>query len=451
MSKIALLSANPARFPFPVYPLGMGYVAGACAEAGHEVVQLDVQVEDMDRTLGRLKEFDPALVGLSIRNIDNCDSANFTSYIEYYCDLIRRIRSVVACPVILGGSGFSLYAPAMMRRTGADYGVIGEGEQTLVAILRDLDAGRIPPRGRLFDVPRPFTFQGFRAPVRSPHLVEYYLRFGGIMNVQTKRGCPYACTYCAYPVLEGESFRRRDAAEVFEECRELVTRFGADYIYFTDSVFNDPEGHYLEVVEQFVRHGLKCHWTGFFRPQSGWRREDIRLLKSSGMDCIEWGSDCTTEATLAGMKKGFDWAAVEESNNLFAEAEIANGHYLIFGGPGETAETVGEGLANLARLRDSVCFAFIGIRIIPNTDIHRLAIREGVVDASWDGLEEKFYFAPGLDRLTVDALIRKSFAGDPYRIYPPTGHEKLIAALHEQGLKGPLWDHILKSKMKRRT
>jgi len=451
MSKIALLSANPAKFPFPVYPLGMGYVAGACAEAGHEVVQLDVQVEDLDRTLDRLKEFDPDFIGLSIRNIDNCDSANFASYIDYYCDLIRKIRSVGDRPIILGGSGFSLYAEAMMRRTGADYGVIGEGEQTLVALLRDFDAGLTPPQGRLFDVPGPSTFRGFRAPVRSPHLVEYYLRFGGIMNVQSKRGCPYACSYCAYPLLEGDSFRRRDAGDVVEECRELVTRFGADYIYFTDSVFNDPEGHYLEIAEQFVRRELKCKWTGFFRPQNGWRREDIRLLRSSGMDCVEWGSDCTTAATLSGMKKGFDWSAVEESNNLFAEAGIANGHYLIFGGPGETTGTVVEGLDNLTRLRDSVVFAFLGVRIIPNTDIYRLALREGVVDASWDGLKEKFYFAPGLNREAVDALIRKSFAGDQSRIYPPTGDEKLIAALHQRGLKGPLWDYILKSRPRRRT
>ena len=151
------------------------------------------------------------------------------------------------------------------------------------------------------------------------------------------------------------------------------------------------------------------------------------------------------------MHKGFTWSAVQESNDVFAEEGIANGHYIIFGGPGETRETVKEGLENLKKLRDSVVFAFVGIRIIPNTQIYRTALGEGVIDSQWDGLDEKFYLSPGLKWEVVDGLVRESFHGDICRMYPPTENEELISTLHRRGLKGPLWDLMLKARRRRRS
>ena len=305
-----------------------------------------------------------------------------------------------------------------MRKTGADYGIVGEGEDQLVALLETLGTDRLPQNGRVFRQTQPLAFHKSRQPLRCPRIVAHYLQFGGIANVQSKRGCPYQW---------------------------------ADYIYFTDSVLNDEDEFYLEVAEQLVRQEIKCRWTGFFKPKANWRREDVRLLKRSGLDCVEWGTDSSTDQTLFGMHKGFTWSAVQESNDVFAEEGIANGHYIIFGGPGETRETVKEGLENLKNLRDSVVFAFVGIRIIPNTQIYRTALGEGVIDSQWDGLDEKFYLSPGLKWEVVDGLVRESFDGDICRMYPPTENEELISTLHRRGLKGPLWDLMLKARRRRRS
>jgi len=450
MAKVILISANPATFPFPVYPIGIGHLAEACLAAGHEAVQIDDQLDEFDNIRDKIRQFDADLIGLSIRNIDNNDSGNYFSYVNYYCDLIKKLRSITEKPIVLGGSGFSLYSEALMRLTGADYGIVGEGEQELVALLNALEKKQVQRRGQLFTAEKRLRSGKFHAPLRCQRMVEYYLQFGGIINVQSKRGCPYECSYCTYPLLEGHYFRYRDLNDVIDECKELVSHFGADYIYFADSVFNDPKGFYLEIAEQFVRQEIKCKWTGFFRPNSGWRKEDVRLLKSSGLDCVEWGTDCSTDSTLLGMQKGFDWSAVVETNNVFANEGIANGHYIIFGGPGETQYTVIEGLKNLGQLKHSVIFAVNGIRIIPETHIYKTALAEGVVSAEWDGLKEKFYLSPELNWENVDSLIRKSFDGDICRIYPPTGDEKLIAALHRRGLKGPLWDLMLKARRRKR-
>jgi radical SAM superfamily enzyme YgiQ (UPF0313 family) len=446
MARALLISANVLNIPFPVYPIGLGYVARAAVDAGHEAVQVDIRLDPPDRFLARIAESGADLIGLSVRNVDNCDSSNFCSSRDYYRDLVAKIRTVTDNPIVLGGSGFSLYAEPMMRLTDADYGIVGEGERPFVALLDAWDSGDMPARGLVAPSSSSGPAGDFGSPLRERRLVEHYLQFGGMINIQTKRGCPYACAYCAYPLLEGEAFRYRDAEDVLEECQALSEREGAEYIYFTDSVFNDSRDHYLRIAEGFIRRGIKTKWTGFFRPRAGWRKEDARLLHRSGMDCVEWGSDCSTDATLAGMAKGFDWAAVEKSNAVFADAGIANGHYFVFGGPGETRDTIAEGLKNIARLNESVVFAFIGVRIIPRTRIHRLAVEGGLVGPEWNGLQEAFYLSPGVTWSEIDAALRASFAGDVCRMYPQTGNEKIVSALHQRGLKGPLWDFMLKSR-----
>jgi len=450
VAKAVLISANPTRAPFPIYPIGLGYIAAACTAAGHEALQLDILADGPDGLLEEIRRSGADVIGLSIRNTDNCDSVDYASNVDFYAGLVARLRSASQAPIVLGGSGFSLYPQALLSRTGADYGVVGEGETAFAELLDGWDAGRRPPCG-LIRSSQDALLTDFGAPERPPRLVAHYLPFGGLMSVQTKRGCPHACGYCSYPILEGRTLRCRDVDEVVEECRDLVGRSGAEFIFFTDSVFDDPQGQFLRLAEGIVRAGLSFRWTGFFRPRKGWRREEVALLKRSGLACVEWGTDAASDTTLAGLSKGFDWAAVAESNELFAEQDIANGHYVIFGGPGETAATVDEGLANLDGLRHSVVFAFLGIRIIPGTDIWRLSRREGLIGDDWDSLRETFYFSPLVGRGEVDVRIRRSFGGDISRIYPTGGTEAVIASLHRRGLKGPLWDYVLKARRRVRS
>ena len=100
----------------------------------------------------------------------------------------------------------------------------------------------------------------------SEAICPFYLNWGGILNVQTKRGCPYRCAYCSYPLLEGKQIRARDPEAVVDDVKRLERDFNARYIFFTDSVFNDPAGHYLEICEALIRSGNKLPWTGYFRP-----------------------------------------------------------------------------------------------------------------------------------------------------------------------------------------
>ncbi len=71
--KILLVSVNREKMPYPVFPLGIAYLARSLREGGHAVEVLDLNFSDaptVDVADG-LKRFGPDLIGLSLRNLDN--------------------------------------------------------------------------------------------------------------------------------------------------------------------------------------------------------------------------------------------------------------------------------------------------------------------------------------------------------------------------------------------
>jgi radical SAM superfamily enzyme YgiQ (UPF0313 family) len=445
MANIALVSCNLTREPYPVYPLGMSLIAAAARSKGHTVLQHDLLIsgDSADRLFDDVRSFRPDVIGLSLRNIDNVDSSDLVEWTASYVELARAARQCGSGPVVLGGSGYSLFPQRLLDLLEADYGIVGEGETAFCRLVERLLAGE-PPERRILYGRNELTGASLVAAARDPRLVSFYASQGSPLNLQTKRGCPHRCAYCTYPMLEGRSYRFRAPAAVVDEIELLVHEHGADYYAITDSVLNDREDHYLLVAQELIRRRIRVPWMAFFRP-SRFRPEEVDVLRRAGLHAAEWGTDCSTEATLEQMCKDFTWSDVERSNRLFAEAGICNAHFIIFGGPGETEQTLRKGLDNIERLSDCVVFAYCGVRILPETDIHRRSVAEGVVAAGEDLLEAKFYVSPGLTQARLDEVLRDSFGARRDRVYPPGQDVEKVQALHALGHRGPGWNYLLGS------
>ncbi len=445
MSRVFLLSSNVTTEPYPVYPLGMAVIAGALDKAGHQLRQFDFLVADESEAALRqaLAEFAPEFVCLSLRNIDNVDS--FSGADDWYLDQARRltqvVREVTAAPMIVGGPGFSIMPEAILEYLAADYGVVGEGEQVLVKLLDGLQAGN--PQPRLTAGPgRGLAGAEMAAPLLEPELVAFYRERSGMANLQTKRGCPFGCVYCTYPGLEGRTFRCRPAAAVVDDIERLQREHGIDTLFFTDSVFNDPAGHYLTVAEELLRRDLRIRWSAFFRPHR-LARPELALLKKSGLYALELGTDAASDRTMAGLGKGFTFADVEAVNRACVAEQLPCAHFVIFGGPGETEATVQEGLANLERLESTVVFAFSGIRLLNKSPLHQQAIREGLVTEEESLLRPIYYFSSEIDRDQMNTTIEAAFHGRRDRIFPPSEGQKRLAIMHNFGYRGLLWDQLI--------
>lgn len=447
--KVLLISANALKVPYPVYPLGLDYVAGALG-SGYNVKTVDVN--DFASPAGlteAIRDFSPDFAGVSIRNIDNTDTINSRDFLGEYQNLVRRIRENSRALVILGGSGFTIFPREFMRALDADYGIVGEGEklplllqalenngnvQSLPGIITKETADIIyEPWGK--EIKRCFS------PESSP--VKFYLARGGMLNLQTKRGCPFRCSYCTYPHIEGRRMRFFPPREVAREARKLQDA-GARYIFITDSAFNADYDHSLEVAQSFLEAGISIPWGGFFAPTvppGGYYKK----LALAGLSHVEFGTESLSAAILKNLQKPFAAEDVFAAHDQALAAGIHIAHYFLFGGPGESAATLRETLDNVEKISRSVFFFFCGIRIYPHTTLYEIALREGQITARQNLLQPVFYRSPAITDREIMQKVESSAAGRFNWIIGAGENKalKVLPKLYERGFTGPLWEHLI--------
>jgi hypothetical protein len=453
--RILLISSNRLRFPYPVYPLGLDYVAGALAAARHETRILDLCPLDdaavKPAVVAAVRDFAPEAIGISIRNIDNTDTTNLREFVGDVRDLVATLRAETRAPVVLGGAGFTLYPAQVLAATGADYGVAGEGERS-IALFDALATGGDPRQvpgvvGPGFSGPpaaplRPEELGRRPVPPPNPSL-GWYLSACGIMSLQTRRGCPYRCVYCTYPGIEGRDNRRRLADAVAAEAVALQAA-GARYLFLADSVFNADPRHSLDVAAAFRRAGLSIPWGAYFAPRPP-TPGFYEAMAEAGCTHAEFGTESLSEAMLRRIRKPFRASDVQVAHRAARAAGLHVAHFLILGGPQEDAQTLDETFAAAEALPDAALFFFCGMRIFRGTELARIAVDAGQVAADDDLLRAVFYEPPGLPVAELERRLRARGAGRRNWIIGD-GEErthKATARLYARGHTGPLWEHLI--------
>jgi radical SAM superfamily enzyme YgiQ (UPF0313 family) len=439
------------RYPYPVHPIGLDYVAGALAPA-HEVRVLDLcPLEEsevahaLDAAVG---EFTPGAVGLSIRNVDTLDAPETQSFLQDARAVVDRLRATSGASVVLGGAGFTLFPGEMLQALGADYGVVGEGERAR-ALFDALAAGAVPDglpgvvrRGQPAPAPRPLApgQHGARASPAGNPALGWYLARGGILGLQTQRGCALRCLYCTYPTIEGGEVRAFDPAAVAAEGR-MLEELGARFLFLTDSVFNSTPAHALTLAAAFRRAGLRVPWGAYFAPSTpppGF----YAAMREAGCTHVEFGTESMCDAMLPRLHKPFGKADVLRAHAAARAAGIHVAHFMAMGGPGETAATVAETLDGCEALGGATLFFFCGMRIYPGTGLERVARAAGQLAPGQSLLEPVYYRPP---ELSLDALamqVRERAEGHPGWMVGSGAAQAgaAVERLHARGYAGPLWE-----------
>ena len=444
--KILLISSNTASSPYPVYPLGCAVIASVLLEAGHDVKLLDhlASREDFQFLECEIRKFQPDIAGLSIRNIDNVNILEEESFLDVPRKITALLHKILPeTPVILGGSGFSIMPDRILKSVGADYGIAGEGEKAVLELIDYLATGE-KPEEKILRSSQLCRDKDICGAVYFPELANFYTDKGSIMPLQTKRGCLNNCLYCTYPFLEGKEIRSRNPKDVICEMRRLKDNFGADFIFFTDSVFNDTNGEYLEVIKAIEKSKLNIPWTAFFQPDPNLNIDTVKRLIDSGLHSVELGSDATSDITLKGIGKNFNFQDVIHCNELFAGQNIAVANYFMMGGPQETQESVKEGVENIRALDMSVSFVFLGIRILPGTPLFKIALKEKIIDPDTEILFPRYYFSPKLERKWLEHYLDSTLSKIKHCVYPPNSMDTGIQILRKMGYRGNLWEMMIK-------
>ena len=449
MKKILLISANRMKKPYPVYPLGLDYVAGAL-HSRYETKILDMNtLPSLDRLGEQVRQFAPDYIGLSIRNIDNTDTMNSRGFLADYQDLMRVVRENSQAVVILGGSGYTIFPVEFIRALDADYGIAGEGERfpvLLDALENGKDIKTIP--GIATKQTATVHYQAWDGEMHrtfdpdAAH-TEYYRSYGGMLNLQTKRGCPFHCSYCTYPHIEGGRMRFFAPEDVARQAR-LLQEAGAKYIFLTDSAFNASYEHSLQVARAFMDVRITIPWGGFFAPTVP-PEDYYQKLAQAGLTHVEFGTESMCNTMLGRLQKPFITADVFQAHRKALAAGLYIAHYFLLGGPGENEETLQETLTGVDQLEKAVFFFFCGIRIYPHTDLYHTALREGQINASQNLLEPVFYRSPFISAAEIVQRV-EAHANDRLNWLIGAGESKatrILPRLYDRGHTGPLWEYLI--------
>ena len=416
--KVLLVSTNqlrPTRYvPWePVEPLGAAYVAAAVLRAGHGVGLLDLcfsahPEKHLDEALERES---PDVIGISFRNIEMTAYFNDVSFLETLTTIVSVCRERAGASVVLGGSGFSIMPEEILRLTGAELGIIGEGEWSFPELLSRIEKGAeydgIPGLVRLRDgsasraLPdRGHELRGNVFPARG--LIDHagYARMGGVVNVQTKRGCPMGCIYCTYPIIEGSEPRCRPTSEVLDELVEISQRFGIERAYMVDSQFNNPPDRAKELCMALasMRERVKLSWSCMINP-AGVDEELAFLMRLAGCRYVDLGADSGSETMLGMLGKGFTKDDVARAASLFGRSRISFGTWILLGGPGESEATIRETLQFLSANNVSDVLFSVGLRVYPGTPLERIARDEGRLEGRTDLIEPAYYLSMEAQRI----------------------------------------------------
>jgi B12 binding domain len=134
--RVLLVSENRCRDNLVPYPLGISWVGSHLEAGGHEVSAVDLMFSDDPAADVRsaIRAFDPQVIGVSIRNIDNQDRHHPVFFPEEVRGNIEAIKEETAAPIVLGGAGFTIFPLECLEYFRLELGVVGEGEETFLQV-----------------------------------------------------------------------------------------------------------------------------------------------------------------------------------------------------------------------------------------------------------------------------------------------------------------------------
>jgi len=459
--RVALVNTN--RIRPPIAPIGLEYVAEALNAAGHRVEVLDLCWAD--DPVSAIRAFFEAggfgLVGLTLRNTDDCAYTSRQSFLREFTEYVDAIRACTDTPIVIGGVGFSVMPEAILGLCKADAGIWGDGEFALVEMAHRMESKRE------WDGVPGLIYQGKGGIVSNPPLMQpladlppmgrqwvenrrYFLE-GGQAGFETKRGCAGRCIYCADPIAKGRTTRLRPPHAVADEIEQLIAQ-GIDHLHTCDSEFNMPEGHAASVCTEIVRRGLggRIRWYAYCSPLP-FSAELAALMRDAGCAGINFGVDSGNEGMLRSLGRDFTPDDILQAVSLCKDAGIAVMLDLLIGAPGETRESIINTIDIVRKTGADRIGIAAGVRVYPETELQRLLDKKDGRDGYTGGdslLDPLFFIEPAVAPFLFELL--DTTIGDdrrflffdpsrPDRNYNYNANEVLVAAIRK-GLRGAYWD-----------
>jgi radical SAM superfamily enzyme YgiQ (UPF0313 family) len=444
MTKILLGQSYFLRFdpklweamqPYP--PLGTLYAASYLRQHGYEVALFDAMLAQSEDEWGQaLDEHQPEYAILYEDNFNYLSKMCLLRMRQAAFRMVEMAKSR-GCMIILCGADATDHYENYLAN-GADYVLIGEGEETLIELLSQLSTGkevkdmaglathqsqlvtRRPDIANLDVLPFPawdlVDVEKYRAIWLERH--GYFS-----MNMVTTRGCPFHCNWCAKPIW-GQRYHSRSPENVAVEMKWLKETYHPDHIWFADDILGLKPGWLSSFAQVVQAQGSRIPFKCLSRADLLTREGEVAALARAGAQSVWMGAESGSQKILDAMDKGTRLEQIHDATRSLKGAGIRVGFFLQFGYPGETREDIEK---TIQLVRDCEPDD-IGISVsypMPGTKFY---------DAVHDQLGEKQNWQDSND---LAMLYQGPFSTEFYRKLHSLVHKEFRARKARKSLKSP--------------
>ena len=341
--------------PYP--PLGTLYAAAFLRQHSYAVSLFDSMFASCpDQVLEMLGLVKPRFFVLYDDGFNYLTKMCLTNMREAAFRMIALAREA-GCRVIVSSSD-ATDRSADYLEAGAEIIIIGEGELTLLELVNSMtshetDFSAIPGlayliNGKMFrTLTRPLIRDLDSLPLPAWDLVDMssyrasWISHAGYfsLNMNTTRGCPFKCNWCAKPIY-GNRYHSRSPRKVIEEIKWLQQSFGVEHIWFCDDIFGLKPGWIAEFAQIMSNQGIKIPFKIQARADLMVRQRDVSGLATAGCQDVWMGAESGSQKILDAMDKGITVEQIAESTQLLKKHGIRPNFFIQFGYLGETWEDI---------------------------------------------------------------------------------------------------------------
>ncbi len=412
------LGKGGSRLP----PLGLALLAAITRRAGFETDIADAEALGWghETAATEIVNKKPDYVGITAVTMSVHNAAKLAEEIK---------KRAPQTTTLIGGVHLSTIPEETMQRfTHLDIGVIGEGDDTIVELLKTLDA-----KGDIEDVNGLILRKGSqlvrttpRAPFSSldtlpfpawdllPNLPEYYRPAANCFSrlpsssLITSRGCPCHCTFCDRTV-SGSHLRGFSVPYLMGMINHIYDNYGIRDIMFHDDNFVALRKRLLEFCDTLAQENLDLRWSCTARVDMV-TPESLKAMRKAGCWQIAYGIESGSQEILNSLRKRTSLKRIRDSLRWTKENGIETRGYFMIGMPGETSETIQQTIDFLLELElDDFQMSIFAPH--PGTEITKDIEKYGEYDSDWrkDGGWHVTFVPNGLTKEEIEHYHKTAF------------------------------------------
>ena len=350
------LDSKQWRFKQPYPPLGTLQAAAVVRAAGFKTTFFDTALCDHPFELKQpLEQARPNVVVIYDDGFNYLTKMCLTTMREAAFSMMKIAKQSGALVVVCNSDSSDHYEKYL--NNGADYVILGEGEETLKEFLRSIDAGAdthaisgiaYQNNGKVsVNSQRPILKNLDELPLPAWDLIDLepyrkiWKKYHGYfsLNIATTRGCPYKCNWCAKPIY-GNRYNSRSPEHVVSEVEYLLNQFQPDHFWMSDDIFGLKPNWVNRFKELIKEKGLKFKYKIQSRADLLLEESTIEALVDSGAETVWVGAESGSQKILDAMEKGTTVNQIEEATRQLKAQGVKVGYFLQFGYLGESKSDI---------------------------------------------------------------------------------------------------------------